>query len=343
VKRRRTLRPPLRPVFHCLAAGLFAAPGVASAERPLPPPAPTHGARMALPPKPLAQCLPSEWVRALWPDPAQVRFQPTTLEEKLAFTRLVPDLLEAARTERVPPAPLVKLARTVGFELATWTQGSDTLWVLREQAARRRGAGAYLFRTGRATEDVVQAPHAYFDRGTGPLGLTVFACAPEGHRPRAFMTNTAHRFRSRPGEKRSDADHPADVAHNAEHLFQHVTDLLARNLPTLRVFQVHGFGEDDVSEREGLAAVISPGSRARSPWVRQVALRLGPLLGTGVRVYPDETQILGGTKNAQARLLQAYPGARFIHLELSASTRRALTSQEQVACMATALLAPVED
>ena len=339
MKRSRTLR----PVLHCLAAGLVVAPAVVSGERPLPPPAPTQGARMALPPKPLAQCLPQQWVKELWPDPAQVHFQPTTLEERLVFSALVPGLLEAARAGRVPPAPLVRLARTVGFEVVTWTQGEDTLWVLREQAARRRGAGAYLFRTGRATEDVVQAPHAYFDRGTGPLALTVFACAPEGHRPRVFMTNTAHRYRSHRGELRTDAEHPADVAHNPEHLFQHVTDLLARNLPRLRVFQVHGFGEEDVAEREGLAAVISPGSRARSPWVRQVALRLGPLLGTGVRVYPDETQILGGTTNAQARLLQAYPGARFIHLELSAGTRRALTSQEQVACMATALLAPVED
>ena len=114
-------------------------------------------------------------------------------------------------------------------------------------------------------------------------------------------------------------------------------------MPSLRVIQVHGFGKEALSEREGLAAVVSPGSRSRSPWARQVALRLGPLLGTGVRVYPDETQLLGGTRNAQARLLQAYPRARFIHLELSASTRRALSSEEQVACMATALLAPEED
>jgi hypothetical protein len=341
----RKRRPALGPVLHCLAAGLLVTPSLVAGGTPPPqPPGDTsRDARMALPPKPLAACLPEKWVQELWPPAEAVHFRPTTLEERQAFSRLVPGLLEAARTARTPPAPLVALARTVGFEVLTWTHGSDVLWVLREQAAKRRGAGAYVFRTGAATQDVIQAPHAYFDVGTGPLALTLFACAPEGHRPRVFMTNTAHRYRGRPGEKREDADHPADVAHNAEHLFQHTTDALARKLPALRVFQVHGFGKEELNERQGVAAVVSPGSRARSPWVRQVALRLGPLLGTGVRVYPDETQILGGTQNAQARLLQAYPGARFIHLELSASSRRALTSQEQVACMATALLAPVED
>jgi hypothetical protein len=339
LRRRRSLR----PMAHCLAAGLLAAPSLVAGEGPPPPPPQRPGARMNLPPRSLAKCLPAAWVQALWPPPDAVSFRPTTLEERLAFTALVPALLHAARSQRVPPAPLTVLARSAGFELHTWTHGDDTLWVLKEPEERRRGAGAYLVRTGATSEDVIQAPHAYFDVGTGPLALTLFACAPEGHRPRVFMTNTAHRYRSRPGEKSSDADHPADVAHNPEHLFQHVTDLLARSLPGLRVFQVHGFGKEELEQREGLSAVLSPGSRERSPWVRQVALRLGPLLGTGVRVYPDETQILGGTRNAQARLLQAYPRARFIHLELSASTRRALSSQEQVACMATALLAPVED
>ena len=338
----RRRRPLVGPIAPALAAGLLAAPALAGTAPP--PRAPKmDGAQMLVPPKPLAQCLPADWAKALWPEPDQVSFRPTTLEQRLAFTQLVPALLQAARTQRAVPAPLVHLAQSVGFELLTWTRGDDTLWVLREQVARRHGAGAYVLRTGPATDDVVQAPHAYFDVGTGPLALTLFACAPEGHRPRAFMTNTAHRYRSRPGERRSDPEHPADVAHNPEHLFQHVTDLLARNLPQLRVVQVHGFGKAELPERAGVAAVVSPGSRARSPWVRQVALRLGPLLGSGVRVYPDETQMLGGTQNAQARLLQAYPGARFIHLELSASSRRALSTQDQAACMATALLAPSED
>jgi hypothetical protein len=344
----RKRRPALGPVLHCLAAGLLVTPSLVAGGTPPPQAPPPVGntardAQMAMSPKPLVPCLPARWVQELWPAPESVSFRPTTLEERLTFARLVPELLHAStRTRTVPPA-LVALAGTVGFELLTWKQGDDVLWVLREQPARRRGAGAYVLRTGTATQDVIQAPHAYFDVGTGPLALTLFACAPEGHRPRAFMTNTAHRYRARPGERRADADHPADVAHNPDHLFQHVTDAFARELPALRVFQVHGFGKEELDERQGLAAVVSPGSRARSPWVRQVALRLGPLLGTGVRVYPDETQLLGGTQNAQARLLQAYPRARFIHLELSASSRRALTSQEQVACMATALLAPVED
>jgi len=288
-------------------------------------------------------CMP-RWMEELWPDPKSVAFRPTSLDERAAFASLVPELLCRAEAGGAPPPELVSLARSAGFALEAREHGGERFWVLREEASNRHGAGAYVFRTGKTTEDVLQAPHVYFDQGTGEIAARLFLCAPAAQRPRVMMTNTAHRYRSRPDETRADRDHPADVAHNPEHLFQGVTDALARALPHLRVIQLHGFGPGE-GEGEGgrtVSAVISSGARVPTSWVRQVSAKLVPVLGQGVRLYPSGGRALGGTTNAQARLLQAYPGARFLHLELSADSRRELSSPERLEQLAEVLFAPEE-
>lgn len=286
-----------------------------------------------------------QWFDELWPPVESVTFQPTTLEERAAFTRLIPALLEAAARQPRPPPELEALAKSIGFRLETRTLGTqqETIWALLEQPGKYRGAGAYLFRTGQATHDVIQAPHAYFDKDTERLGAALFACAPEGHRPRAFLTNTAHRHRGSADKTRENVEHPADVAHNPDHLFQLVTDLMARHLPSLRIVQLHGFDASKSPEREGVLAVVSSCSSKPSPWARKVAGRLVTQHGGGVRLYPEQTRLLGGTTNVQARLLQAYPHAWFLHLEMSAELRRALASPEPLVQLGTALFTPLED
>ncbi len=325
-----------RRVARCLAAGLLVAPGALAGEGPVRE-GPAHR------PPSQGACMSERWQRDIWPSLDEVTFQPTTPEERAAFQRLIPALLEATTRQRQPPGELVALARSAGFRLEVWTEFRDTVWALLEEPGKRRGAGAYLFRAGPATEDFIQAPHVYFDRGTERLGLALFSCAPEGRRPRAFATNTAHRYRSREGELREDAEHPADVAHNPEHLFQLVTELTARALPALRVSQVHGFAENGPPERKGLIAVVSAGSATPTPWTRQVARRLVVLLGEGARLYPEQTKLLGGTRNVQERLLTGFPRASFLHLELSAQARRDLTAPEKLERLGAALLAPLEE
>jgi hypothetical protein len=292
---------------------------------------------------PTEKCASAEWSSILWPQLASVQFRPTSLEEKAAFDVLVPKLVQAATTQSELPPDLVTLARTIDFRLDAIDVNKEVFWVLRERPGHFRGAGSYVFRTGPATTDVIQAPHEFYDTGTGKLAANLFTCAAANQRPRAFFTNTAHRFRSRPDEKVSDQDHPADVAHNPEHLFQHATDLMARSLEKIRVFQIHGFGKSDVDVRESISAVVSSGSRQPPASMRFVASRLQPVLGGSVRLFPEETELLGATRNAQARLLAAYTDSRFVHIELSRSTRRMLTSSEQVQKFAQSLFAPEEE
>lgn len=288
------------------------------------------------------KCLPPEWERELWPKASAVTFRQSTLEEREVFTRVFAQLLDAAPNQQQPPAEAERALAKVGFALETWQTPQDTFWVLRETEALRRGAGAYIVRTGPASHDFVQAPHAYFDTGTGSLGALLFACPPAAARPRLFATNTAHRFRGAADEKREDPSHPADLAHNPDHLFQWATDVAAQRLSKLRVFQLHGFARTRSQARSQLVAVISDGSRRPPPTVRHLAGRLGKLLGTGVRLFPDETDLLGATQNAQARLLQSYPETSFVHLELSAEARQALAAPGELARLGDALLAPFE-
>ncbi len=286
-------------------------------------------------------CMLPPGFKTLWPSSDEVQFQPTTLEERVAFRALLPPLIDAARKGHPLPARLVKDAAKVGFELEEWQHEGERFWALRERRDAHRGAGAYLLRVGPAQELAVQAPHAYYDLGTGALGARLFVCAPEGRRPRAFLTNTAHRFKGQPGERREDPQHLADVAHNPDHLFQTVTDGLARAVPDLRVVQLHGFGGKG-AEREQLAAVISGGNRAPAPWLRKVHTRLGGVFGEGVRLFPDETELLGATRNAQGRLLALHPNTRFVHVELSPEVRRALKAPDRLRALAEALFDPDE-
>ncbi|WP_164009921.1 hypothetical protein [Pyxidicoccus trucidator] len=292
-------------------------------------------------------CGPDARFAGLWPAVKDVKFHPTTLEERAAFTKLLPALLKAAPERKTPPAGLEQVAASVGFRLEVWEGKQDTFWVLREKAERLRGAGAYVVRTGPATEDVVQVPHPWFDRGTEDIGVGLFACAPEGLRPRLFMTATAHRYHGNPGETPEDPEHPADVAHNPDHLFQEVTNLVARTLSMPRVVQLHGFGTAKAAagqqRDQSMTAVVSSGTRQPTAWARRVSQRLVKVLGEGVRLYPEGAQVLGGTQNAQGRLLQAYECAHFLHLELSAQARKSLTSGERLARMGHVLFAPLED
>lgn len=293
---------------------------------------------VAHPPASEEDCMRATWLDDLWPQLDQVQFRPTTLEERQAFTRLVPAILDAVQSQSVPAAALVALARSVGFDLIVRKHGTDAAWVLREKPLHWHGAGAYVFRVGEASSDVIEAPHNYFDVGTGRLAAGVFTCGDGSSRPRALFTNTAHRYRSHKGERKSDPDHPADVAHNPDHLFSLVTDLSANGLRGMRVLQLHGFSADEAEGRNGFAAVVSNGTRTPSAWTRQLRSRLAPILGEGVKLYPEEAEVLGATTNAQGRLLQRYPGTSFAHLELSAESRRLLEQPEPLQRFARAVL-----
>jgi hypothetical protein len=293
---------------------------------------------------------------ALWPRERTIPFRPSTVDER----ETVAELLSALLADAVPSDPRpgqrpladrpdsavarrwAGAARRIGFELQLWRVDGQRYWALLEAAGRRRGAGAYIVRiaagTSAAPRVVLQAPHAYFDLGSNRLALHMFFA--DNPRVAALFTNTVHRYWSPDGEFSRRPQAPADLCHRSDHVFQHATDAAARAIRPLVVMQLHGFADTDTRPD----AIVSAGGTERSPaFIAELARALRPELGD-VRRFPEQTDQLGGTSNAQARLLRTTPHGHFVHLELSSRVRRRLRANPaRIARVARILFGPALD
>ena len=258
-------------------------------------------------------------------DRADFRFRVPT-EEQLRRTRALVAALMRSQSPGTPPAELVAQATAAGFVLQESEDGAGRVWVLHEPEGVRGGAGLYAFRPG-DSQLCVQAPHSFYDQRTGDIGLALFARL----EARCFFINTVHRH----ARSDSDAEHPADVAHAERTHFQAATRGLLDVAP-FAIVQVHGYGGGQGLPDE-VRAVVSDGQRTRPAGAPAARLRraLVDRLGAGtVRLYGRDTDVLGATMNIQGRRARR-AGATFLHIEMSADTRRAL--QENVAPLAEAL------
>jgi hypothetical protein len=195
--------------------------------------------------------------------------------------------------------------------------------VLREEAARRRGAGAYVFRKGAAVALAIEAPHTFWDAGTLPIAITTFVEA----RARSLAVNTVHRYsvriragRGKPALPDDDEDGSSisDVAHQERTYFQAVhEETVNRSAPAI---QLHGFRDD--AAPKGVAIVSPSGTTADA---ETVASALTEAMGANFLLYPRDIHKLGGTTNKQG-VASAKSGAHFLHVELSKSLRDELAS-----------------
>lgn len=244
----------------------------------------------------------------------KVPYIPPRQEEEEALTALVVSLLD-----------VVSSGRMDGFSALQHSASLQRLWVervvvgplqflaLTEAPGAARGWGAWIFRVGPAPGEVIlQAPHTFFDMGTGPLALEALA----RHPFRALGFNTVHRGTKAGGEGEEPSD--TDVAHNPNHPFQAVTRALER-LGPLALVQLHGFKSDP--ETGTATVIVSNGTKdAEAPLRDAVAESLARVL-EGVRVYPKDLSALGGTRNVQGKAVRSWNATPFLHLELSGSLR----------------------
>jgi hypothetical protein len=223
-----------------------------------------------------------------------------------------------------------RIAAPIDFEIADVPDFGDTV-LLRERASRRRGGGAYLFRTGTgaAAHPIVQAPHTFFDEGTLPLACELF----ERSGAQALFIETAHRYNAAGDD---DAGrHPADVAHAADSFFHAATTAVLDAQPSATVVQLHGFAR----RADGMRAVVSNGTRASDePLVDRVAAALGSVVGSGIKTYPRDTKELGATQNVQGIAVRR-AGGHFVHIELDATLRKDLADDAQLRSRAFGALA----
>lgn len=208
------------------------------------------------------------------------------------------------------------LARA-GLTLSRHTVGTDVVLVVTELLPH--GAGMSAWRCGEALDVIAQAPHAFYDLDTGDIVRAAFVFGGL----RGVMWNTVHRYRATPGELPEDPVHPADVAHQPTALFQTWTLAALAVSPGLRVVQLHGFA----TSTSTADAVLSSGSADRPPVdLREVAGAALVPEAPVVRIFGDDTDVLGGTTNVQARALVPLRPARFVHVELSPRARKALAA-----------------
>lgn len=273
-----------------------------------------------------------DYERAMYAAAPQTTFAETTPAEHEAIAKLVPALLETAQSSSPSPARWQDLAATAGFRIETWTIEHDRYLALVEAEGSARGAGAYIVRVAppEPTTILLQAPHELYDLGTGRLAAELMFTPRAGARPRALFTNTMHRYQLAPGDKKKRRHNPADVAHNAEHAFTIATNAFAIAAGTVRVIQLHGFGariDDDGGDAGAFAMVVSAGdARGSSPLSSAIAAAATTIFGAGVKRFPEDTQLLGATTNAQRRALADVPGAAFVHVEMSADVRAQLAA-----------------
>ena len=278
----------------------------------------------------------------LWHRERTIRFRPSTLHERETVSAIVASLFAGAGAGDAPLPQLAQKARSIGFRLQVWNVAGQRYVALIEADDHRRGAGAYVVRVGApspgGTPILLQAPHAYYDLGTDELSLGLFFA--DNSRMVGLFTNTLHRYWDETGDYQKRERSPADVCHRTDHVFQYATDSAARVIGDLIVLQLHGFADN----KRRPAAIVSSGDTGQSsPQVERIAVALRPVLGD-VRRFPEETDELGGTTNAQSRLLSTSRRAHFVHLELSSRLRRKLRrSPELLASMARALFeAPLD-
>jgi hypothetical protein len=232
--------------------------------------------------------------------------------ERVGFRYRSPDAAQIDQTRRLfstlvralapgpPPVALVEKAKEAGFELIAGRDVGGELWIIREPEGTRAGAGFYALRA-KGLGVCIQAPHAFFDEGTGDLALATFA---ELHAS-CLCTNSVHR-------------REVDVAHAEQSLFLAATEGLldAQKWP---VVQLHGFAVD--SQPKDVAAIVSEGTQKTATSARlKNSFRLEP---RRVLVYPRDTKALGGTKNVEGARAHA-AGVPFLHIEMSRSLREEL-------------------
>lgn len=235
--------------------------------------------------------------------------------------------------QKALPAALITLATQAGL-CWQWLnimhlKQNHTVLLFMEQADTAQGQGAYLFALKNPLRFVIQAPHQYFDYATGRLALQFFF----EQNLRAITLNTVHRNQTT----------QSDLAHQANSLFSAFTSAYAEIFSEKEankqkeqaleqkaesyLLQLHGFSNKHRHTEAGRKAdiILSNGSRSPSLFLRQSQERMNNTSAFKVYLYGMDIDELGGSTNSSLAVLKPLNQQdHFIHIELSADTRKKL-------------------
>lgn len=220
-------------------------------------------------------------------------------------------------------AQTVEQWRQLGFEVIQAVHGGRPLVLIREQGDARRGRGFYAFRPGSSSTTALQAPHSFKDEHTRQILLGLMA---EGDF-RAAAWNTVARNYVADG-----VSVDADMAHLQDTYFLAFSRAVARQFPSGKLVQLHGFSKAKRTSEAGAGAdiIISSGSKQQGPLLLAAGARLKQANFGTVLLYPTEVNELGATTNTTGMALRALGHAGFLHLEMNESTRLAILNRPAV-------------
>ena len=205
----------------------------------------------------------------------------------------------------------------IGFAVDTQANVST----LREIPDRCEGRGVYSLRQKPARALAITAPHSEADRDTGTLAGILF----EETSARAAAWNSAPRRGS------SDCGPAIDLTDLEDHPFTAFALAFAEAQPDGSIIQLHGFERTRRStlEAHDAAVIVSNGTERPDAALLELADCLSRVSAPAtVLVHPGDTSELGALTNAQGRALREAGFAGFVHLELSASWRETLLSDD---------------
>ena len=260
---------------------------------------------------------------ALLTSQKDISFEPIAQERYQHAKALFSGLFNMPETESktLPvaelPDSLNALAQAAGFcqqwLRVTHMKQEHLVLLLMERKETAKGQGAYLFAMNRPLKFVIQTPHQYFDYKTGHLALQLFF----DQNLRAIALNTVHR-------KQTDQ---SDLAHQENSLFSAFAEALPHQNSERYLLQIHGFSKKNRRTPEGKKAdiILSNGSRTPSTFLTKAQARMTQKTGFKTYLYGADIDELGGTQNSSLAILANNNQQRhFIHIELSAETRKKL-------------------
>ena len=238
-------------------------------------------------------------------------FVHATTEEVSRFERLLTQTLK-------PNGDLHELRQQWaedGWQLKAWKFNDQPFLAIYEQDHDRRGRGFYVWRIKSDSVLVLQAPHRFYDTGSGKIVSQIF----QEHDCRAAAWNTVHRKNY-------------DFAHRRNnHMNAFTRAMIKANSETL-IVQLHGFANEKQSGSARTAEmIISDATEYPGRFARETAIRFKQNLGAQqVKLYPLDVRRLGGTKNEQARTVHSMGSLGFLHLELNKDFRERLKISPEI-------------
>jgi len=171
----------------------------------------------------------------------------------------------------------------------------------------KRGWGFYSIKTKISKGSLLSIPHRFNDISTAQIGQKLFLSYPY----KAIAINTVSR-------KVLDMAHSDTTLFNAFHL------AFIQNFSQEKTYQLHGFNPKNRTSAKGKTAMAILSSTHSPQTLTQNIATCMQGFQDKVFVYGQDIFELGGTTNAQAKVLKGKAYTAFTHIELSKDFRTRL-------------------